>query len=86
MPKKISMKCSVFLQLIILHPHSILPVTSAKKSAKPSAFYTFENSQIRKSAFYRRPRPDGSGRLLVGPQHCTRFGDAGVRGCGFDNG
>ena len=26
-----------------------------KKSAKPSAFYTFENLQVRRSAFYRRP-------------------------------
>jgi len=25
------------------------------KSAKPSAFYTFENPQIYKSAFYQRP-------------------------------
>jgi len=31
------------------------PSRPQKKSAKPSAFYTFENPQVRRSAFYRRP-------------------------------
>jgi len=34
------------------------PSRLQKKSAKPSAFYTFENPQIRKSAFYRRPKKE----------------------------
>ena len=53
--KKILTKRNVFLQLIILRPHPHFTVTSAKKSAKPSAFYTFENLQVRRSAFYHRP-------------------------------
>jgi len=36
------------------HPHFTRHVRK-KKSAKPSAFYTFENPQVRRSAFYRRP-------------------------------
>jgi len=36
------------------------PSRLQKKSAKPSAFYTFENPQIRKSAFYRRPLPQAT--------------------------
>ena len=57
--KEISTKCNVFLQLMILrpHPHFTRHVRK-KKSAKPSAFYTFENPQIRKSAFYRRPKKE----------------------------
>ena len=43
MPKKIPTKCNVFLQLIILRPHPHLTRHIRKKSAKPSAFYTFEN-------------------------------------------
>jgi len=61
--------------------------SSTYNIASASAFYPsrpqknqqnhphFTRLKIRKSAFYRRPRPDGSGRLLVGPQHCTRFGE-----------
>ena len=45
--KKISTKCSVFLQLVILRPHPHFTRHFRKKSAKPSAFYTFENPQIR---------------------------------------
>jgi len=56
MPKKISTKCSVFLQLIILRPRPHFTRHVRIKIAKPSAFYTFENPQIRKSAFYLSPR------------------------------
>jgi len=34
---------------------AVYPSHPQKKSAKPSAFYTFENPQVRRSAFYRRP-------------------------------
>ena len=50
MPKKISTKCNVFLQLIILRPHPHFTRHVRKKSAKPSAFYTIENPQVRRSA------------------------------------
>ena len=45
----------VFFQLIILRPHPHFTRHDRKKSAKPSAFYTFENPIVRRSAFYRRP-------------------------------
>ena len=49
--RRFQRKCNVFLQLIILrpHPHFTRHVRK-KKSAKPSAFYTFENPQVRRSA------------------------------------
>ena len=51
MPKKISTKCNVFLQLInIASASAFYPSRLQKKSAKPSAFYTFENPHVRRSA------------------------------------
>ena len=47
---KISTKCMCSFNLKCCICIRILPVTSAKKSAKPSAFYTFENPQVRRSA------------------------------------
>ena len=38
------------------------PSRPQKKSAKPSAFYTFEYPQLRRSAFYRRPPLPGTAR------------------------
>jgi len=52
-----------------------------KKSAKPSAFYTFENPQIRKSAFYRRPVSDVAALALY---HCLITARAAYNG-GCDN-
>jgi len=53
---KISTKCMCFFQLtIIVSASAFYPSRPQKKSAKPSAFYTFENPQVRRSAFYRRP-------------------------------
>jgi len=47
---KISMQC-MFFQLILLRPHPHFSIhVCQKKSAKPSAFYTFENPQVRRSA------------------------------------
>ena len=53
--KKISTKCSVFLQLVILRPHPHFTRHVRKKSAKPSASYTVKNPEVCRSAFYRRP-------------------------------
>ena len=48
-------KCMCFFQLIILHPHLHFTCHVRKKCAKSSAFYTLENPQICRSAFYQRP-------------------------------
>jgi len=56
----------VFLQLILLRPHPDFTRHVRKKIAKPSAFYTFKNPQVCRSAFYRRPcRYAGTALLAV---------------------
>jgi len=53
MPKKISTKCNVFLQLIILRPHPHFTRHVRKKN--PQNHLHFTRLKIRKSAFYQRP-------------------------------
>jgi len=53
---KILTKCNWFSTYNIASASAVYPSCPQKKSAKPSAFYTFKNQQVHRSAFYWRPQ------------------------------
>jgi len=84
MPKKISKKCNVFLQLIILHPHPYFTRLKIRRSANPH----FTGGQSLRVVMGRSKKATDDGTLLAARIYATRYvqSDGTDDGSGTDDG